>query len=147
VPEPAKAPPKWIVKAFSRLNVFVYRLTGGSMMNRMEGSPICLVTMTGRKSGRILTTPLMYTAHGDDVLLVASLGGAPKNPVWYYNLVAHPDITIQVGTDKRRMRARQASADEKAQLWPVVVASYPSFDAYRQKTDRDIPLMICSPAD
>ena len=80
------------------------------------------------------------------MLLVASLGGAPKNPVWYYNLVAHPDITIQVGTDRRRMRARRASADEKAQLWPVVVASYPSFDAYRQKTDRDIPLMICSPA-
>ncbi|MDB5499093.1 MAG: hypothetical protein JWP28_3124 [Phenylobacterium sp.] len=147
MPEPAKPPPKWILKAFSRLNVFVYRLTGGRMMNRMEGSPICLLTMTGRKSGRILTTPLMYTAHGDDVLLVASLGGAPKNPVWYHNLVAHPDITIQVGTDKRRMRARQASADQKAQLWPVVVASYPSFDAYRQKTDRDIPLMICSPAD
>ena len=147
MPEPAKAPPKWILRAFSRLNVFVYRLTGGRMMNRMEGSPICLLTMTGRKSGRTLTTPLMYTAHGDDVLLVASLGGAPKNPVWYYNLVAHPDITIQVGTAKRRMRARQASADEKARLWPVVVASYPSFDAYRQKTDRDIPLMICSPAD
>jgi deazaflavin-dependent oxidoreductase (nitroreductase family) len=102
--------------------------------------------MTGRKSGRSLTTPLMYTAHGDDVLLVASLGGAPRNPVWYYNLVANPDITIQVGADKRRMRARQASAEEKALLWPVVVASYPSFDAYRQKTDRDIPLMICSPA-
>ncbi len=143
--EPAKMPPKWILKAMSRSNVFLYRLSGGRMFNTLAGSPICLVTMTGRKSGRTITMPLMYTPHGEDVLIVASLGGAPKHPVWYHNLVANPDVTIEQGNQTRMMRVRQASADEKAALWPALVASYPPFADYQAKTERDIPVMICSP--
>jgi deazaflavin-dependent oxidoreductase (nitroreductase family) len=143
--EPSKMPPMTLVKALSQLNVFVYRLTGGRVMGKLKGSPVCLLTMTGRKSGRTLTTPLMYTPHGDDVLLVASLGGAPRHPVWYHNLVAHPEITVQDGSRKRAMRARQASAAEKAELWPLCVASYPEFADYQRRTEREIPLMICSP--
>ncbi len=142
----AKAPPKWILKTMVAVNVFFYRLTNGKFMGRLKGSPICLVTMTGRKSGRSITMPLMYTPHGDDVLIVASLGGAPKHPVWYHNLVANPDVTIQDGARVRRMRARQASPAEKGELWPVCVASYPAFAEYQTKTDRDIPVMICEPA-
>jgi len=145
--EPKVAPVmnKGLMRLFTRLNVFVYRLSGGRLMNRMYGTPICLVTMTGAKSGRKRTIPLMYNPNGDDVILVASLGGAPKNPLWYYNLVAHPDVEIQVGAVKRRMHCRQATPDEKAALWPTIVANFASYGAYQRRTDRDIPVMICSP--
>lgn len=141
----AKLPPKRVIRFFTGLNVLIYRLSGGRLMNRLEGAPICLVTMTGRKSGRKKTIALMYTPHGQDVLLVASLGGAPQHPVWYYNLKAQPQIEIQAGRVRRRMIAREASVEEKRALWPVVVANYRSFDAYQKRTSREIPLFICSP--
>ena len=142
--ERAKLPPKGFIRFFTQLNVIVYRLTGGRLMNRMEGAPICLVTMTGRKSGQQKTICLMYTPHEDKVLLVASLGGAPKHPVWYYNLKAQPEITIQIGSRERRMIAREASADERLALWPVVVANYRSFEAYQKRTEREIPMFVCT---
>jgi F420H(2)-dependent quinone reductase len=142
----AKTPPKWILKAAVATNVFLYRISGGRIWNTMAGSPICLVTMTGRKSGRSLVRPLMYTAVGENVLLVASLGGAPQHPVWYHNIVAHPDIVIEVKSSRRNMRARIASAAEKAELWPALLASYPPFESYQKSTDRDIPVFICEPA-
>ncbi len=141
----AKLPPKRIIRFFTTLNVLIYRLSGGKLMNRLEGAPICLVTMTGRKSGKQKTIALMYTAHGEDVLLVASLGGAPAHPVWYYNLKAQPQIEIQAGKVRRKMLAREASVEEKRALWPVVVANYRSFEAYQKRTTREIPLFICSP--
>ena len=145
--EPKVAPVmnKGLMRVFTRINVWVYQLSGGRLMNRMLGTPICLVTMTGARSGRKRVIPLMYNPNGEDVILVASLGGAPKNPVWYYNLVANPDVEIQVGAVKRRMRCRQASAGEKTALWPAIVANFPSYGAYQRRTDRDIPVMICSP--
>jgi F420H(2)-dependent quinone reductase len=139
-------PPKFVVKLFSRFNVWVYRLSGGRLMNTMLGKPICLVTMTGRKSGQAITQPLMYVPHGREVLLVASLGGAPKHPVWYHNLVATPRVTIQVGSERRAMTVRQASPEEKQALWPVCVAAYPEYATYQTLTERDIPVMVCSPA-
>ncbi len=141
----AKLPPKRVIRFFTGLNVLIYRLSGGRLMNRLEGAPICLVTMTGRKSGKKKTIALMYTAHGEDVLLVASLGGAPQHPVWYHNLKAQPQIEIQVGRVRRQMLAREATPEEKRALWPVVVANYKSFAAYQQRTTRDIPLFICAP--
>jgi deazaflavin-dependent oxidoreductase (nitroreductase family) len=146
VSDQPKLPPKRVIRFFTALNVWVYRLTGGRAMNKMEGAPVCLVTMTGRKSGREKTIALMYTPHGQDVLLVASLGGAPQHPAWYYNLKAHPEIEIQVGRVRRRMRAREASPEEKRALWPVAVANYRSFAAYQERTSREIPLFVCSPA-
>jgi deazaflavin-dependent oxidoreductase (nitroreductase family) len=142
----AKPPPKRIIRFFTALNVLIYRLSGGRLMNRLEGAPICLVTMTGRKSGKKKTIALMYTPHGQEVLLVASLGGAPQHPVWYYNLKAQPQIELQAGRVRRKMVAREASPEEKRLLWPVVVANYPSFAAYQQRTTREIPLFVCSPA-
>ncbi len=141
----AKVPSKRFIRFFTALNVLVYRLSGGRLMNRYEGAPICLVTMTGRKSGRRKTIGLMYTEHARDVLLVASLGGAPQHPVWYYNLMAHPQIEVQVGRVRRRMFAREADAEERRTLWPVVVANYPSFEVYQKRTTRQIPLFVCSP--
>lgn len=141
-----KLPPKRVIRFLTGLNVLIYRLSGGKLMNRAEGAPICLVTMTGRKSGKRKTLALMYTTHGEEVLLVASLGGAPQHPLWYYNLKAHPQIEIQVGRVRRQMLAREATPEEKRTLWPVVVANYRSFEAYQQRTTRDIPLFICAPS-
>ncbi|MBS0579295.1 MAG: nitroreductase family deazaflavin-dependent oxidoreductase [Proteobacteria bacterium] len=143
--EPPALPSKRVIRFFTALNVLVYRLTGGRLMNRFEGAPICLVTMTGRRSGKRKTLALMYTAHGEDVLLVASLGGAPQHPAWYYNLKAHPQVEIQAGRVRRRMLAREASSEEKRTLWPVAVANYKSFAAYQERTSREIPLFVCSP--
>jgi deazaflavin-dependent oxidoreductase (nitroreductase family) len=145
-PKPVPVLNKGLMRLFTRLNVLVYRLSGGRLMNSMQGTPICLVTMTGARTGKRRTIPLMYNPNGEDVILVASLGGAPQNPLWYHNLVAHPDVEIQLGTSRRKMRCRQASGEEKAALWPGIVANFPSYGAYQRRTDRDIPVMICSPS-
>jgi deazaflavin-dependent oxidoreductase (nitroreductase family) len=143
--KPPNPPGKTAVKFFSRLNVLLYRLTGGRVMGKLKGAPICLVTMTGRKSGRKITFPLMYNPDGDNVILIASFGGGPKNPVWYYNLMANPNVVIELGAKKQEMRATQATPEQKAALWPSIVANYPDFEVYQQKTSRDIPVIICSP--
>ena len=139
--------PTWVVKAMTRLNLFVYGLTNGRMMNTLGGYPICLVEMTGAKSGKKRTIPVMYCPDGDDVLVVASMGGAPKNPAWYGNLVAHPDVTIIQGGTVRKMRARQLSGDEREAAWPVCATYYPPYDEYQVRTNREIPVFRCEPAN
>lgn len=140
-----KVPPKGIVRLITSLNVWVYRLSGGRLMNRMEGAPICLVTMTGRRSGKKKTICLMYTPRGEDVILVASLGGSPSHPAWYYNFQAHPEVLIQVGTRRRNMVARETAGAERSALWGVAVANYASFATYQTRTTREIPVFICEP--
>lgn len=138
-------PPRWALKAFTRLNVVVYRASGGRLMNRLGGDPICLVTMTGAKTGRTRTIPLMYVPDGDSFLLVASQGGAPKHPVWYHNLVAHPDVTIEEGGRRLALRAREVGPEEKGRLWPICVSHYQPYEDYQRRTDRDIPVFRCEP--
>ena len=114
-------------------------------MNKLEGDPICLVTMKGAKTGKTRTTPLMYVPYENGVILVASQGGAPRHPVWFYNLVAHPDITVEQGDQKMNLRARQVFGEEKAALWPICVEHYEPYETYRQRTDREIPVFVCEP--
>lgn len=139
-------PGKAFIKFFTGLTVVLYRVSGGRLMSRMRGAPICLVTVTGHKSGRRRTVALIYTPDGDSVLLVASLGGAPKHPAWYHNLTAHPQIEVQLGGVTRTMIAREASSAERTTLWPNVVANYPSSATSRQKTSRGIPIFVCTPS-
>ena len=134
-----------ILKAFAKLNAVVYRTSGGRVMGKMGASEICVVRMQGARSGKRRDVPLMYVPNGEGVILVASLGGAPKNPVWYHNLVAHPDIEVQIKESTRKLRARLASATEKAAVWPACVAAYPPYADYQKKTTRDIPVFICDP--
>ncbi len=136
---------KRLMKIASRLNVWIYKMSNGKVMGSMKGSPVCLVTMTGRKSGRTITIPLIYIAHGEDVVLIASQGGAPDHPVWYHNLMANPHVEIQSGSVARPMVVRQADDAEKAEIWPHAVGVYGEFADYQAKTDRNIPLLICSP--
>jgi deazaflavin-dependent oxidoreductase (nitroreductase family) len=142
-----------ILKVMSRLNIAAYRATGGRVGGTWrlgsafrKGVPICLLTTRGRKTGRPRTQPLLYMPDGDRVVVVASQGGLPKDPLWYLNLRADPRVTVQVRRDVRRMRARTASPDERAALWPRLVALYADFDKYQSWTDREIPVVICEPA-
>jgi len=137
---------KPLLRAMSAANVAVYRLTGGRIGGHFPGgAPVCLVTMRGRKTGRLRTIPLIHVARGDDVILVASQGGMEKHPVWYHNLVADPNIEVQVGAQKRKLVARQADDAEKRALWPVLTAVYPDFEDYQARTARNIPVFVCSP--
>lgn len=142
-------PPRWALKAMTRTHVVLHRLSGGKLFNKLAGDEVCFVTMTGAKSGRTLTVPLMYVPYsqggGDGVLLVASQGGAPKNPVWYHNLVKHPDIEVTHRGRHMKLRARIARPEEKPALWPICDSHYAPYADYRARTDRDIPIFVCEP--
>jgi deazaflavin-dependent oxidoreductase (nitroreductase family) len=128
--------------AMTRVHTALYRLTGGRIGGTFKGVPCLLLHHVGRKSGRKRTTPLMYTRDGDDLVIVASKGGAPKDPLWWLNLKAHPRTTVQVGGEHREVTARQADPEEKRRLWPKVNEVWPEFERYQQRTDRDIPVVI-----
>ncbi len=133
------------LKVFSSLNEKIYRWTGGRVLGKLNGYDVCLVTMTGAKSGKQRVIPLMYVPYKEGVIIVASQGGAPRNPVWFNNLVAHPDIEVQYKSRKMKLRARRAEADEKEAVWPVCCEYYPDYDLYQKRTPRDIPVFICEP--
>lgn len=141
-----------IIKWMSAANVRAFRLTGGRLGSKWRigsafprGIPVCLVTVTGRKSGRPRTSPLLYLPDGGRVILVASQGGLPKHPMWYLNLVANPEVTMQTRKQVRRMRTRVADPVERAELWPRLVEMYADFNNYQSWTEREIPVVICEP--
>jgi deazaflavin-dependent oxidoreductase (nitroreductase family) len=142
----SRTPPRWLLKFISKSHVFLNRATGGRMFNTLAGDDVCFVTMRGAKSGRQITIPLMYVPYGNGVLLVASQGGAPKNPVWYNNIVKHPDIEVQYRGKPMKLRARLATPEEKPSLWPLCDARYAPYADYRACTTRDIPIFICKSA-
>ncbi|MFF5264853.1 nitroreductase family deazaflavin-dependent oxidoreductase [Actinomadura viridis] len=160
--QPATARPKGldsplvprVLKVASRLNVAVYRATGGRIGGTWRvgsafprGVPVCLLTTRGRRTGLPRTLPLLYLADGERVILVASQGGLPRHPLWYLNLRADPRVAVQIRRETREMRARTADAAERAELWPRLVAMYADFDRYQSWTDREIPVVVCEPAD
>lgn len=147
IPESTMRWVKPIMRWMSKANVWVYQKTDGRVWGTFPGgAPVCLVTMRGRKSGALRTIPLIYLPHGDDVIIVASQGGMAKHPVWYHNIAANPEVEIQDGARKRRMIARRASDEEKKALWPHILEIYPDFEDYQARTDRNIPMFVCSPA-
>jgi len=147
-PRPAqgRTPPRWAIKAMTRTHVFLSRLTGGRWFNSLGGDDVCFVTMRRAKSGEETTIPLMYVPHGDGVLLVASMGGAPQNPAWYHSLVKYPDIAVGHRGRRMDLRARLASPSEKPALWPICDRFYAPYADYRKRTPRDIPIFVCEPA-
>lgn len=133
-------------KLYTRMNVAVYKLSGGRLMGTAQGGrPICMVTMVGRKTGKVREIPLMHVPVGDRKILVASQAGLDTQPAWYFNLKANPDVEIDVGGVKRKYRARQVDEEEKGALWPQIVAAYSAYDEYQARTDRDIPVFVCDP--
>lgn len=135
-----------VVKVMTGVNTWLYRLTSGRVGGRfLRGAPVCLLTVRGRKTGAPRTVALLYLTDGDDVIVVGSLGGMSKHPLWYLNLRANPDVTLQIGATERAMTARRVSDEEKAALWPRLTAMYRDFDDYQGRTTRNIPVIRLSP--
>jgi deazaflavin-dependent oxidoreductase (nitroreductase family) len=129
----------------ARANVRVYRWTGGRLFGTLDGAPLLLLHHVGAKSGVARVMPLVYMPRGDDVVIVASMGGAPKSPAWFHNLKATPDTVVEIGRERRPVRARVAGPDERAELWPLLVEQYAPFAIYEQRTEREIPVLVLEP--
>lgn len=137
----------------SRAQTAIYRATGGRLGGKYRlggafpgGLRVCLLTTTGRKTGRPHTTPLVYLADEDRIVLYASQGGLPRHPHWYLNLRANPHVTVQIRHRKRPMHAGDADKTERAALWPRLLALNPDFADYQAWNDRVIPIVVCQPA-
>lgn len=118
--------------------------SGGTEGTTLNGMPVILLTTKGNKSGKLRKTPLMRVEHDGEYAAVASLGGAPKHPVWYFNIKAEPLVELQDGTDKADYIAREVTGDEKAVWWERAVAAFPPYAEYQTKTDREIPVFVLS---
>jgi deazaflavin-dependent oxidoreductase (nitroreductase family) len=128
------------------LHTLIYRATRGRVGHRFRGGPtMLLLDHVGARSAVKRTTPLVYVRDGENVVLVASKGGYPRHPAWFHNLRAHPDTLVQIGSRRLAVRARVADPQERARLWPKVVAAYAGYETYQQRTDREIPLVILEP--
>ena len=144
---------KKVMKVMSRAHVPVFKLTNGRIGSKWRVGagfkkpvPTLLLEHTGRKSGRLFTTPLLYLDDSPNIVIVASQGGLPTNPQWFANLQAHPATTIHLrGERGRPVRARVAAPAEKAELWPRLVELYDDFAKYQAWTDREIPVVILEP--
>ena len=129
------------MKVLGALHRSLYRRSGGKWGRTFFGSPILLLTTTGRRTGQPRTWPLTYLPEGDRLIVIASNGGQPNHPAWYLNLRANPRVRIQIGDQTRAMIAQTTEGDERARLWSRVVEEYPAYAEYQRKTDRQIPIV------
>ena len=135
-----------VIHYVAKLNTLLYRASGGKIFGTwLRGAPIGLLVYKGRKSGRTLTTPLLYLKDGEKIVIVASKGGMSHHPLWYVNLVDQPDCEFEIGTERRKYRARTAGNDERAAYWPRLTAMYHDYDDYQARTDRQIPVVVLEP--
>ena len=135
--EPTDSPVGWVAE-----HTCQYLATDGEEGHMWRGAPTLVLTTRGRRSGIPRRTMLIYGQDGDRYLVVASQGGAPQHPSWYHNLLAHPEVEVQVRGDRFQARARPATAEEKPRLWQTMAAIWPAYDEYQTKTSRDIPVVI-----
>ncbi len=135
----------WSARAVTGLHKAVFRASKGRILGRTLGMPVLELTTIGRKSGKRRTTMLTSPVQDDHrIVLVASYGGDDRHPTWFLNLRDHPEVEVTMGGTRRSMKARVASPEEKAELWPRVVDAYRGYGRYQSKTDRDIPLVVLS---
>ncbi len=135
------SPTTWV-----REQVELIESSGGTQGTTMRGMPVILLTTRGAKSGKLRKTPLMRVEHDGQYAVVASLGGAPKHPVWYYNVLADPEVELRDGTVRQDMTAREITGEEKALWWRRAVEAFPDYAEYQTKTDREIPVFVLSPS-
>ena len=135
------SPEQWV-----RDQVETYEASGGTEATTMRGVPVVVVTSVGAKSGKLRKNPLMRVEHEGRYALVASKGGAPKHPTWYFNLVAHPTVEVQDGPDRREYTVRVLEGEERATWWERAVAVWPDYADYQTRTDREIPVFVAEPA-
>jgi deazaflavin-dependent oxidoreductase (nitroreductase family) len=130
------------MKVLGAIHRWLYRVSSGKWGQTFFGSPILLLTTTGRRTGRPRTWPLTYLPEGDRFIVIASNGGQPNHPAWYLNLRANPQVSVQLGDRTSVMIAQTAEGDERTWLWSRVVEEYPAYAGYQQKTDRQIPVVV-----
>jgi deazaflavin-dependent oxidoreductase (nitroreductase family) len=135
----------FFMKWMSRANTWIYRRSNGRLGGTFQKAPVALLTTTGRKTGEPRVSPLLYLREGDRVILGASRAGSDKHPLWYLNLKADPYVSVQIKDEVLRLRARDATVEERKEYWPKLVAMYPTFEDYQSWTDRQIPIVICDP--
>jgi deazaflavin-dependent oxidoreductase (nitroreductase family) len=133
------------VTLFGKEHVDRYRETGGEEGHDWKGTVTLLLTTTGRRSGEQRTTPLIYQRDGDRYLVVASQGGADEHPAWYLNLSADPNVEVQVKDDRFDATASTAEGEERERLWKLMTATWPAYDQYQTRTDRQIPVVVLTP--
>ena len=132
-----------MMKYFSKIHVALFRLTKGRLGGSMDGMPLGLLTTTGRKTGAARTKPLMVFEDNGRYVVVASMGGAPKNPAWYLNVQANPEVTLELtGQGKKHLIAGTATEEEHIRLWNMIVSEQPRFEGYQKNTKRQIPVVI-----
>ncbi|WP_299278182.1 nitroreductase family deazaflavin-dependent oxidoreductase [uncultured Georgenia sp.] len=131
----------------SRDQVELYERSGGVQGTTLHGRPVVIVTSRGAKTGKLRKTPLMRVEHNGSYLAVASMGGAPKHPVWYYNLKAHPQVELQDGPQKWDMVARELTGAEKEEWWARAVEAFPPYADYQARTGREIPVFLLEKTD
>ncbi|GGW70714.1 nitroreductase family deazaflavin-dependent oxidoreductase [Streptomyces caelestis] len=138
------SPTQWV-----RKQVELYESSGGTEGTTLQGSkmPVVVLTSRGARSGKLRKSPVMRVEHEGRYAAVASLGGAPKHPVWYFNIKADPHVELQDGPVKQDMIAREVTGQEKAEWWERAVAAYPAYADYQKKTDREIPVFVLEPVD
>lgn len=134
-----------LIGIFSAIHLALYRVTNG-FIGANAGGPMLLLTTIGRKSGKPRTRPLLYLRDDSRYVVVASYGGNPNHPAWWLNLVEDPSAEIQIGSEHLRVHAREATDEERARLWPRLVALWPGYNAYQARTERKIPVVILEPA-
>ncbi|HKB29376.1 MAG TPA: nitroreductase family deazaflavin-dependent oxidoreductase [Streptosporangiaceae bacterium] len=131
--------------SWSRDQVDLYERSGGTEGTHLNGKPVIILTSVGAKTGKLRKTPLMRVEHDGEYAVVASLGGAPRHPVWYYNLTANPHVELQDGPVKKDYRAEEVSGEQRAIWWERAIAAWPDYAAYQEKTTRIIPVFVLTP--
>ena len=129
------------IRLMGRLHASFWRFTRGRFVDGIGAAPFLLLTTKGRKTGRLRTTPVLYLEDGSDLIVVASFGGNDMHPAWYLNLKECPEAEVMIRGERRRVTAREITSEEKKLIWPRLVKLYPQFDAYQQRTSREIPLL------
>ena len=132
---------------WARRQVELYEGSGGTEGTDLRGKPVIILTSVGARSGKIRKTPLMRVEHDGEYAVVASLGGAPQHPVWYYNLVANPRVELQDGPVKKDYQARELAAGEREAWWERAVEAWPDYAEYQKKTSRTIPVFVLTPVE
>jgi deazaflavin-dependent oxidoreductase (nitroreductase family) len=132
-------------KRVTSVNNVVFRLSGGRLLGSFDGNPVLLLHHVGRRSGEERTTPLIYLRDGEDLVIVASMGGTPKHPAWFHNLTDRPATEVELRGGRRAVTARVAGAEERARLWPRLVERHPAFADYQARAEREIPVVVLSP--
>lgn len=130
------------MKVLGTLHRWLYRGSSGKLGKTFFGSPILLLTTTGRRTGQPRTWPLTYLTEGDRLIVIASNGGQPNHPAWYLNLRENPQVSVQLGDRTHAMTAETTEGDERARLWSRIVEEYPAYAEYQWKTDRQIPVVV-----